>query len=169
MEIRYVASGQRCQIYVSCKQTLLPIYGSLLSWTLSHFFSDHWELFPDVWHDLLCFCQVNSRFNFLRNFMCWLLHAKSHRSPRVSCKVFWPPAAKVKPPSPAFCPAGAQTQCSVLPASSALLVWRVSELRRNTATWRSTMCGAGVFTCGVKNPVHFKYCGYRQYRYIVTH
>ncbi len=28
--------------------------------------------------------------------------------------------------------------------------------------------GAEVFTCGVKSPVHFKYHGYCQYRYIAT-
>ncbi len=28
--------------------------------------------------------------------------------------------------------------------------------------------GTGVFTCGVKSPVYFKYCGYCQYQYFVT-
>ncbi len=88
--------GRRCQIYVSCKQTLLHIYGNLLSLTLSHCFQ--WRLrivCLIVWLALLC--QVNSHFNFLLNFVCWLHFyyisiSKSHRSQRVSCKMFRPRA-----------------------------------------------------------------------------
>ncbi len=121
MEIRYVASGQRCQIYVSCKETLLHIYGllNLLSWTLSHFFQ--WRL-KVVSRCLTCLALLLSSkqsLEFSSQLRVFLLRfyyiPNPHGSPAKFSDHPLPPAAKVKPPARfALGPAGAQTQCSPL-------------------------------------------------------
>ncbi len=73
--------------------------------------------------DLPCFCQVNSRFNFLLNFVRWLHFYYTpnptvpHGSPAKFSDRPLLPAAKVKPPAPT----GAQTQCSPLPCCEKML------------------------------------------------
>ncbi len=113
MEIRYVASGQRCQIYVSYV-TFAHLW-QLTKFNSPFFFSDDWEL--------SCFA-LNSHFNFYLNSVCWLrfYYMPNPNAPR---KPFWP-KAKGKPPATArFAsgpagPTGAQTQCSPLVYTSIL-------------------------------------------------
>ncbi len=67
--------------------------------------------------DLPCFCQVNSHFHVLLNFVCWrhFYYMLNPCSPRVSRKIFWPPTAKVKQPAPArfaLGPAGAKSNAA---------------------------------------------------------